>query len=313
MPFVGTLPIFLGVTEPVYPNHVRVRHCASHQDAEQYALVLVAMGIRSFVVREEGGFSLYVDNDAHDQAASELLAYDVENRNSKQKLVERRLAMPRMEMAMLYWVVLLFFFAAERNHAFSIDWVEAGAVQAKLMHEGQWWRAVTALTLHVDSPHLLGNLVFGTVFFLLLAQITGSGLAWAAMIGTGTLGNVANALVQSGNHTAIGASTAVFASIGLLAALRQHQSVPSKRAFLSLRRWAPLAGGVMLLAFLGFSGERTDILAHVLGFAMGLGGGLLLGRYERNWAADLNLQLKCGGLAAGTLVVAWTLAIIVSG
>ena len=35
-----------------------------------------------------------------------------------------------------------------------------------------------------------------------------------------------------------------------------------------VRRWAPLGGGIMLLVFLGFSGERTDIGAHVAGFAM---------------------------------------------
>ena len=150
-----------------------------------------------------------------------------------------------------------------------------------------------------------------TVFSLLLAQITGSGLAWAAMIAAGTMGNVANALIQSGNHTSIGASTALFAGIGLLAALRQKQHAPSRRGFSSLRRWAPLAGGVMLLAFLGFSGERTDILAHVLGFAMGLAGGLGLGRFERNWAADLVFQFKCGAFAIGSIVLAWAVAISV--
>ena len=58
----------------------------------------------------------------------------------------------------------------------------AGAAQAGLMLAGEWWRAVTALTLHVSSTHLLGNLVFGTVFFFLLAQMTGSGLAWLTML-----------------------------------------------------------------------------------------------------------------------------------
>ncbi len=306
---VATLPIFTAVTEPSPPNHVLVRQCAKREDAEQYALVLVAMGIRSFVVRQDDGFALYVDPDAHDEAASELLAYDVENRQTKPKEEVRRVSVPRMEAAMLFWMVLLFFFAAERNHAFSIDWARSGAVQAGLMLEGEWWRAVTALTLHVSSTHLLGNLVFGTVFSLLLAQITGSGLAWAAMIVAGTLGNVVNALVQSGSHTSIGASTALFAGIGLLAALRQHDYTRNRLALMNLRRWAPLAGGFMLLAFLGFSGERTDILAHVLGFVMGLVGGWVLGRSDRNWAADIVFQLKCGALAGGMIVTAWVMAI----
>ena len=68
----------------------------------------------------------------------------------------------------------------------------------------------------------------------------------------------------------------------------------------------------MLLAFLGFSGERTDILAHVLGFAMGLAGGLVLSRFERNWAADLVFQLKCGVFAVGVIILAWGVAIVAS-
>jgi membrane associated rhomboid family serine protease len=34
------------------------------------------------------------------------------------------------------------------------------------------------------------------------------------------------------------------------------------------RRWAPLIAGVVLLGWFG-AGEGTDIVAHVLGFAMG--------------------------------------------
>ena len=65
----------------------------------------------------------------------------------------------------------------------------------------------------------------------------------------------------------------------------------------------------MLLAFLGFSGERTDIMAHVLGFFMGLGGGWLLARFDRDWADDVVLQLKCVGFVASLLLVSWLIAI----
>ncbi|MEM8646223.1 MAG: rhomboid family intramembrane serine protease [Pseudomonadota bacterium] len=297
------------MTEPFQPDYALVRRCANLGDAEQYMLVLVAMGIESFVRQDGEGFALFVETSDHDRAASELLAYDVENRNVKDKLAPRRLAVPRSEAAMIYWAVLLFFFAAVRNHAFSIDWLKSGAAQAGLIMDGEWWRAVTALTLHASSAHLLGNLVFGTVFFFLLAQLVGSGVAWAAMVAAGTVGNLANAYLHADTHTSIGASTALFAGIGLLAALRQSEVEEGRRTFRSLRRWAPLAGGFMLLAFLGFSGERTDIMAHVLGFFMGLGGGWLLARFDRNWADDVMLQLKCVGFVAGLLLVAWLIAI----
>ena len=97
---------------------------------------------------------------------------------------------------MVYWVVLLFFFAAGRHEAFSFDWIGEGAVQSGLMLKGEWWRAVTALCLHESGAHLLGNLVFGTVFLMLLSQVTGAGVAALAMITAGAAGNVLSALVR---------------------------------------------------------------------------------------------------------------------
>ncbi len=69
--------------------------------------------------------------------------------------------------------VLLFFFAAARNNAFGFDWLEAGAGHAAAIAHGEVWRAVTALTLHADGGHLLGNLALGSIVALLLAQVTG--------------------------------------------------------------------------------------------------------------------------------------------
>jgi hypothetical protein len=80
-----------------------------------------------------------------------------------------------------------------------------------------------------------------------VAQLLGSGLAWLAILLAGALGNALNALVQSPKHTAIGASTAIFGALGILSGyMRRSRVVPWRGG---LRRWAPLAGGVMLLVF----------------------------------------------------------------
>ncbi len=284
---------------------IRVRE--RREDVDQLALVLVAVGMKALVGPAEGGFGVFVEEEDVARARAELAAYDAENARSAPP-VPRNEEKPRFEAAMVYWAVLLFFFAAQRNGAFSVDWLRAGAAQAGLMGEGEWWRAVTALTLHVSSTHLLGNLVFGTFFSLQLARITGSGLAWLAMLIAGTAGNVINAVVQSPNHTSIGASTALFAGIGMLAALRQSEKT-GKTVAKTMRAWAPLAGGFMLLAFLGFSGERTDIFAHIFGFAAGLGGGWWLGRKDRDWRTSDRFQMQCAAAAAWILFIAWMLAI----
>lgn len=292
-----------------HDNLVALRQCAKRRHAEQYALVLSAMGISSSIAPEGKIVTLYVVHEDAARANEELTAYDSENHKNLPRRGWGRPAFPRIEVAMIYWAVLLFFFAAARREAFSLDWVGEGEAQAGLMLQGEWWRAVTALCLHVSAEHLLGNLVFGTLFLLLLAQITGAGVAWLSMIVAGAVGNAINALVHSPTHTSIGASTAIFAGIGLLAALQQVRR--SERAISSLRNWVPLAGGATLLVFLGLSGEQTDILGHVLGLCSGVAAGWVLAKLDRDWSVERGLQWTCAGTAGVILVAAWLAATIV--
>ena len=126
---------------------------------------------------------------------------------------------------------------------------------------------LTALSLHGDLGHLASNLAAGLVFGLLLSQLLGWGLAWLAMLVAGGLGNGLDALLRFEPHAAVRASTALFGALGVLAGYwRRARTIPWRGG---IRRWAPLAGGVMLLVFLGTSGERTDVGAHVAGFAVG--------------------------------------------
>jgi membrane associated rhomboid family serine protease len=66
-------------------------------------------------------------------------------------------------------------FGAQRRPALSIDWLDAGAANAGRILEGEWWRTITALALHVELGHLMGNLAFGVVISLLVAALLGSG------------------------------------------------------------------------------------------------------------------------------------------
>ena len=285
---------------------VAVRRCAKRGQVEQYALVLTAMGMQSSIAPEGKIMALYVAHEDAVRANDELAAYDSENRERPPDRDWLRPALPRVEVAMVYWVVLLFFFAAARHQAFSFDWFGEGAAQTGLMLKGEWWRAVTALCLHADGAHLLGNLVFGTVFLMLLSQVTGAGVAALTIITAGAAGNVLSALVRSPEHTSIGASTAIFAGIGLLAALRQARRQHFE--FSALRNWTPVAGGLALLTFLGLSGENTDILAHVLGFGFGIAAGWVIAGWDRDWSVDRGLQWKCAGIAGAIVASAWVAA-----
>ncbi len=109
------------------------------------------------------------------------------------------------------------------------------------------------------------------------AQLLGQGLAWLAILLAGALGNALAALLRAPDHTAIGASTAVFAALGIVSAYTRQRRWLERH--LGLRRLAPLGAGVLLLAYLGFGGERTDVGAHVMGFAVGLAVGWALARW----------------------------------
>ena len=187
-----------------------------------------------------------------------------------------------------------------------LDLHELGTAHAASIRDGQWWQCVTALTLHAGPVHLLSNLAIGGTFIILLCKELGSGMAWSLLLASGTLGNLINAWVQSPAHRSVGASTAVFGAVGILAAI----SMVRYRQNLQRRWFIPVAAGLALLAILGTEGKQTDLGAHLFGFITGMIFGMsaesLVGKYGRP-GAILNFLLA---LLSGTLVVAaWWAAI----
>jgi membrane associated rhomboid family serine protease len=109
-------------------------------------------------------------------------------------------------------------------------------------------------------------------------------------------------------HSAIGASTAVFATLGLLAAYSWR-----RRTGRSARwpyRWAPLIAAVALLALLGAGGEHTDVLAHLTGFFAGTLLGALYGGLSLPLPGRAPLQLLAGASALAAIAGAWAWALI---
>jgi rhomboid protease GluP len=286
---------------------VQVSRSRTRAAAEQQALVLAAVGISSRLVMTEDAAALYVSPPEAARARYELACYARENALPRRSLRPSFAALHWLEAALAYGAVLLFFFAAARRHALSVDWVAAGAAQAGLIQEGAWWRVFTALCLHVDLDHLLSNLAFGAVAGVLVAQLLGTGLGWLVILLAGAVGNLLNAALHGAGHTAIGASTAVFAALGILSG--HAWSARAVRWRGGIRRWAPIGAGLMLLAFLGFGGERTDVGAHVLGFAVGAAVGFSLGHAGRRVPHGARAQQVYGALACGLLLLAWLMAL----
>jgi rhomboid protease GluP len=292
---------------------IEVYRSARRRDAEEHALVLTAVGIGCTMHPLDGVVTLLVPTSQALRARQQLVQYARENRRQQVeencgqeggKRQPRRL-IDGLPAAVGCAGTLVLLHAWSRQSAFFQDWLSAGAAQARLILGGEWWRTMTALGLHADLSHLVGNVIFGIVFGLLVAQIFGSGLGWLVILLAGAAGNTLNALIQPGAHTAIGASTAVFAAVGILSAVMWRR----KRYALGLRRWTPLAGGLMLLVYLGIGGERTDVGSHIAGFATGVLSGAMLAQVHDRLPKGARAQRACGAAAALLFALAWVLAL----
>lgn len=285
-----------------------VRRFHARSPARQAALVLIAVGIECRLLVDPAGYLLCVAPADAARARDELLLFEQENRPVPVPTVPDAVGGRAVEAALGYAAVLLFFFAAVHRRTFPVDWLELGAADAGLMAQGEWWRAVTALCLHAESGHLLGNLAYGAAVGLLLAHRIGTGLAWCTIVLAGSLGNALNGLLQGAEHVAIGASTGLFGAVGVLSVYADRTRPVLWR--IGLRRWQAAAAGVMLLAFFGLEGERTDVGAHVAGFAVGGLIGFLLGAGGgRPWLHARVVQLAAGAFAVALPALAWLVAL----
>ncbi len=290
------------------PEQLPLLKARRRAELEEAALVLRAVGIPHSFATLDGSAALIVSAPDAPAARHELERYALENPispNPKPGEPARTLqaAWPGM---LSYAVVLIGVFVAQHGSLTSTVG-EQGRMDADRFLAGQWWRSLTALCLHIDVPHLAGNLVFGAAFGALLSQLLGNGLAWGAILLAGALGNTLDAWIQPTGHLSLGASTAVFSALGLLTSVSLRL-----RALLRdgpLRRWAPLVMGIALLGFLGTGGTRTNVLAHALGFGAGLALGALLAPTVKERAPGSRVQWLAALGSAALLAWAWTLAI----
>ncbi len=269
-------------------------------------LVLEAKGLAHDLVELEGGWAVLVHPSILGSARDELARYAAERGVVREQPAAIIPFEGAATAAAIYGVVLLLTAYCAGNQLFDVDWLTSGALDAR-SGGGEWWRAVTALTLHLDQAHLLGNLLFGIGIGSLASRIFGPGVAWASILGAGTLSNYMDMLVSPSSHRAVGASTAVFAALGLLAGFAWRQRLTLRERF--RYRWAPLFAGVCLLGFLGAGSAHVDVLGHALGFAVGLATGWLFARAGVPRSRSRALQLGAGAAALTLILAAWILAL----
>ncbi|HOP40334.1 MAG TPA: rhomboid family intramembrane serine protease [Geobacteraceae bacterium] len=284
----------------------------SRRRATLWALVLESRSVPNRIEQEGLGWVLLVPENSFHAALTELRLYEEENRNwpprdtQPDHLVENTLS----TLSVLLLLATFFNITRLDGSIFGygpVDWMKLGSAQAGKIMAGQWWRTVTALTLHSGVLHLLGNITIGGVFIVFLCRDLGGGLAWLLLLLSGVLGTLANAWFHPPYHTSVGASTLVFGAVGILGSIRLFR----------VRRWSrkrwfiPVAGALALLAILGTEGENTDIGAHLFGFVFGFLLGLAAAYFVEKLGRPGPRGNACMAFCAAVVpVVAWWAALI---
>ncbi len=267
-----------------------------------WRLVLLARGVPCRMLSDSRpeGHRLVVPAWFGQRAAREIELYHQENkaapikREPEAPVVPGSLSLPVAFMSLLVLFHACTTMAFPRFGVFPGSWAPLGSANARQMLNGEWWRAITALTLHGDGAHVVGNAMVGGAFLVVLGRRVGPGLALGLTLVAGVLGNIANAFALGAPHDSIGFSTAVFGAAGLLSSVQAFSGSSYRvdevdlygRIVTAVRSFfVPMAAGLGLLAMLGTGGENTDLGAHLFGFLAGLVMGVPLGVFVRRHRA----------------------------
>jgi membrane associated rhomboid family serine protease len=277
--------------------------------ARERGLVVGAMSLPYWIEQDDGDWVLFVEEKSIDRVRQELDAFEAEE---KQKPPSRAMLptekIPTFSLYVAGWILVAFFLVQRRMGQ---AWTDSGAADGAAILRGEWWRTITALTLHADGPHLLANLVTGLLFAMFVIPRLGSGGAWLAILVSGAIGNALNAWGYRGeSHSAIGASTACFGALGLLVGLEliARWKEPGRRN--SWQLVLPIGAGLALLAYLGAGdeGRTIDYMAHGWGFVAGLVAGMITSLLHLKERMTAPWQRLAGMVTLALLAVAWALA-----
>lgn len=280
----------------------------SERQALDWSLVLVSQGIESLPERDEmsAAWRLVVAPTDYTRALRVLRLYRAENpeRSWQQPWPWPALLFDWRCLVVLLGMVLLFVVEAAGRG----DLRAMGRMDNLALRSWDWWRPLTAVTLHADLGHLAGNCGIGFLFLGLAMGAFGPGVGLLASYLAGVAGFLAGVFLMPDTYRSVGASGMVLGALGLLTAqwvlLLRHGLTPRQLAARGV------VSGCLLLILLGLNPSgNTDIVAHAAGFVAGLGLGAGLAFLPSRWVRSAWLNLAAGTLFAALILIAWARAI----
>ena len=255
---------------------VDVARFPSLDEAQENALVALAMGeaIRVDYGEVPGEFELRAEPAAAPRVSEDLREYAAEAEvKPLPPMVSSNWAKhPAGALHYLGWAaVMLIVFRSQTLDPTLADRFASSSIG--LIARSEWWRPFTALFLHGDGGHILGNLASGAVFGALVSKSLGPWKGWAMILLAGTLGNtITSAVTYPEPFVSLGASTAVFGALGILSGIGIVENLREELRMPWMRVLAPLLAGLVLLGWLGGAepGAGVDVFGHVFGFSAGV-------------------------------------------
>jgi rhomboid protease GluP len=291
---------------PETNRDVRFIPTRSERQAMDWSLVLASQDIVSTLLHrpEDGRWLLTVAPGDYARAREAIRLYRRENRT-----FEWRQPLPWTSMhfhwGVLFWcVVLLGIHSFDATHEFSLR--SRGVLDSHAIWAGQWWRLVTAVSLHSNIAHLVSNLTMGTLFLGLAMARFGPGWALLTALLSGVLGNVLGLLLYPEPHQGLGVSGMVMGGLGLVAVQSTTGWSRHPKAFRCLA--TAVLSGTFLFVLLGLD-PNSDVIAHAGGYAGGLCFGLLLAPLPQSTIEKPAINLLCQLILALLVILAWGLAL----
>ncbi|HKL82633.1 MAG TPA: rhomboid family intramembrane serine protease [Desulfobacter sp.] len=247
----------------------------SRKQADLILMILASQSVSAVIdTGPDGSYNILVPNEDVFKARQQLKKYARENKTDPRPASQlpTRIFFSPQALALTFFLAAIHYIITTRGlHRQAI--MDFGS-SSYYLSQGQSFRAVTALFLHSDTEHLIGNMAGLLVLAGPLLRVTGYGQGLLLLLAAGTAGNLISESFGRDLRLSIGASTAVMAAAGLLGARRMTIGAESGHSvFPKLKGLAPFAAAATLTAMFSH-GENTDVSAHLFGFLAGTGIGL---------------------------------------
>lgn len=291
---------------PFYWQSINFDDCHFHPNETHIRLILAAFGIPCKFIFLNGHLTIYLPPLLKDKALYEIKAFYKEESEIKagpglHAYPHAWLSLPFMGMFLLWHIFYLYEPVVHKAGFENLTWIKLGSLDhVKVLLYHQWYRIITALTLHSDMAHLVANLFFGSFFLYLTARKIGYGLAVFCAAISSIAGNFTSIFLHRFPVSSIGASTFVFSIIGIFCLVNSEKS--TNKIFINL------ATAIGLLALLGTQGNHVDFPAHIAGMGFGVLCGYVVGVLKifclPEWA-----QLILYNISVIIFILAWTISL----